>query len=238
MSYSEDITPEDSIKESANKILNAHISGDVVVVVGVCTVDYSGRAAKYLDIGNRCVTINPDGSLLVNSPKSVKPQCWQPSDAEISVDINEDNDLIIRADRTSPEESLVVIFEDVVKSIHYEPTEDEVTVDGSEDEMHKYIMRNPSILGENIDVVENEKEVSTGKIDIFGYKNESPVVVEVKRRKAQLKHIDQLKRYVDTIDDTNTIGILVAPDITESAKELLKKHNYRFVSLSPIQVMD
>jgi len=73
-------------------------------------------------------------------------------------------------------------------------------------------------------------------VDILGKdKNGNIVVLEFKRRRADLHAVSQLKRYVETIREEyeNVRGILVAPSLTSGAKRLLEKEGLEFKKLTP-----
>ena len=234
MNYKDDVHPDDDNEVVANKLLNAHMSGDIVIVVGSCTVNYEGRAWKYLEEGKRSVVINPSGAVLVHDANNIKPANWQPKDAETSIDFDEDEDVIITSERTSPDEELQIRFTDVYKSIHYNPSDDYGEVEGTEDEMHQYIIENPSFIEEDFEVIEHEKETEFGFIDIFGIdKDKNETVIEVKRKKATMDAVDQLERYMETVNGVNKRGILVAPSANESTVSLLEKKGYEFIEMEP-----
>lgn len=238
MSYKGQVAEEDSPRDAANKLLNAHLSGDVVIILGVCTVNYDGEVWKYLDEERRSIMINPSGAVVVHGSKSVQPKAWQPSDTDTEIEVDDDEDVIITS-KTSSDDSLQVRFTDIIQSIHYTPPKENVEVVGSEDDIHHFLIDNPDYIEEGFVPETHEKEISTGRIDIFGRdKDGQKTVVEVKRRKAQLKDIDQLYRYVDTVGPAGVRGILVAPTITEAARNLLTQRGYKFVSVKPTVVLD
>jgi len=61
------------------------------------------------------------------------------------------------------------------------------------------------------------------------------VVLELKRRKADLHAVSQLKRYVEALskEHGNVRGILVAPSLTSGAKKLLEKEGLEFRKVQP-----
>jgi RecB family endonuclease NucS len=237
MDYKSDVRPEDNMEESVNKIINAHTSGDVVIIVGECTVDYSGRAWTYLDLGKRSVRINPSGAVVVSGCKSVKPKNWQPSDATTNIELDDDNDIIVNSVRKD-DESLSIRFTNISKSIHYDPPEKEVEVEGTENDLHNKLIEEPKYIEEGMNITEHEKTIETGDIDLFGYdKDNNKVIIEVKRRKAQIKNVDQLNRYVKTYKD-NCRGVLVAPAISESADNYLDTYDYEFIRVDIAKIFD
>jgi RecB family endonuclease NucS len=236
MEYKSDVQPDDDERTAVNKIINARQSGEVVILVGDCKINYEGRAWSYTE-GRHSVTINPSGSIVIHHPSSVKAKNWQPKGANTSVNIDEDNEILIKSVRNNPDEILVVRFTNLIKSMHYEPSDDEINLKGSEKEMHKYIYNNPNIIDKAFIPKEMEKEVKTGDIDIFGKLDDQNAVVEVKRKKAQQEDVGQLKRYIDMFD--NAQGFLVAPDITKPARNVLEtEYNFQFIELEPSQVID
>lgn len=238
MDYKEDITNFNSVYDAVNKIINARESGEVVVLVGDCKIHYEGRAWSYTE-GRHSVTINPSGSVVIHNSNSVKPKNWQPKGAKTDVNVDEDNDIIIKSVRSNPEECLTVRFDDLIKTIHYEPSDKSIDLEGSEKEIHKYIYENPSIISDNFIPEKMEKSVKSGYIDIFGKNGDgNPVIVEVKRKKAQQEDVGQLSRYVDMFDG-KVEAYLVAPDITEPADKILNdEYKFKFIEVKPEDAID
>lgn len=237
MEYKSDVQPKDNIREATNKIINAHTAGEVVIIVGECTVNYNGSAWTYLDLGKRSVRINPSGAVVVSGNKSVKPKNWQTSDAKTDIKLDDDNELVIESVKNS-DDSLLIRFTNVLKSIHYDPPEKNVEVEGTENDLHNKLIENPEYIEDGLNITEHEKSVKTGDIDLFGYdENGSDVIIEVKRRKAQIKNVDQLNRYVKTYNE-NARGLLVAPNISDSTKEYLDSYDYEFISIDISEIFD
>lgn len=238
MNYKTDIQPSDEPEEAINKIINAREAGEVVVLVGDCKVHYEGRAWSYTE-GRHSVTINPSGSVVIHHPDSVKPKNWQPKGASTEIDINADKDIIVESTRTNPEEYLTVRFDNLMKSIHYEPSDETLDLKGSEKEVHKYIYDNPDVISEDFTPKDMEQSIKSGDIDIFGENSRGKkVIIEVKRKKAQQEDVGQLSRYVDMFDE-EVEAYLVAPDITEPAKNvLLDEYEFNFVELKPEEAIE
>lgn len=236
MDYKSDVEPSDTSVEAVNKIINARQSGDVVILVGDCTINYDGRAWSYAE-GRHSVIINPSGSVVIHHSNSVKAKNWQPKGAETTVDINEDNEVVVQSVRTNPEEELNVRFTNLMKSVHYEPSGEDINLKGSEKEIHEYIYDNASVIDDHFVPEEMEKNIKTGDIDIFGHIGERVAIVEVKRKKAQQEDVGQLRRYMDMFE--NATGFLVAPSITQPAEDVLvEEYGFNYVQLSPSVVFD
>lgn len=237
MDYSANITGEESMQRAANKILNAHASGDIVFVVGDCTVSYDGRGWKYLDEGKRSVVLKPTGALLVTSPEKVKPENWQPSGGNVTVSFDGDTALHISAVRENPDESLQIRFTNLEQSIHYTHTEDNASVEGTEKEIHEYIIDNPSEIEDGLRALEHEKETEFGDIDIYARDaSGTHVILEVKRKTATLDSVSQLNRYMTVMGDSHR-AILVAPSMTDSAEKLLNENQFQFCRLKPTEIL-
>lgn len=217
-------------KEMANRMLNANLSGDTVILVGKCTISYEGRSWKYLEPGVRSVIIKPSGAMVVNSSHRVKPENWQPEGSSITIDTNEDEELIVEALNSG--ESLQARFLNIIDCIHYEHSDDRnSSVEGKESDIHNHIIKNPEIIENGFTVLEHEKQTEAGDIDIYGVDNESNrVIVEVKRRKATLDSVSQLNRYMESSVQSSR-GIVAAPDITDSAERLLSDDGYEFIQI-------
>jgi len=239
MKYGEDVTPVDTTTEAANKMLNAHGAGRMVVACCTCSVVYDGTVKMTLPKDTRTVILKPDGALLIHSATGVEPTNWQKSKSKIKMDI-EDGRLVITAEKSS--DKLTVVCSDIHKSIHYAPPSEDESPDirGTEQDMHAAIMASPELIEEDFIAIENEKEIRTGSIDIYGMDSmETPVVIEVKRRKAQLQHVDQLNRYCETLQETHGVirGILVAPDVSTSAAAALEEKELEFIELDPLDII-
>lgn len=240
-------------EEAGNIIVTAMAGDKLVIVCCSCDVEYDGRAGGYLPEGDRTVVIKPDGTFLVMGNDKVKPRNWQPSGAENLVRA-EDDTLILKSHRTSPEEeSLRVFCEDVYQVTAYDAGLDpDVVLTGTEEDMHKRIMDNPELIEKGFRPLEHERSVKFGSIDVFGNDDAGrPVIIEVKRRRAQLKDVDQLARYISLYREGTVVegvdspeagpdakyeesrGILVAPSASDSVKAALEDNGLEFVSVAP-----
>lgn len=238
MNYGTDVTESDDIDDASNKILNAHLAGKVVIICSTCVVKYKGTAESKIPPEKRTILIKPDNSLLVHSSDGIKPVNWQKSNSSIEFEI-EDSTLVIKS--TNKDNELYIKCFTIQKSIHYKPPEEDIkSIVGTEDDMHSSIIKTPDIVEKGLHSLEHEKEIRSGSIDIYAKDtHNNSVIIEVKRRKAQLKHVDQLQRYVKTMaeNEEDVRGILVAPDINDSAQTELDNRNLEFCTLKPKDVI-
>jgi RecB family endonuclease NucS len=115
---------------------------------------------------------------------------------------------------------------------------EEINLTGSKSEMAEMIFRNPNLIEEGFKPLSREYQIPTGIIDILGKdKDERWVILELKRRRADLQAVSQLKRYVEYFKSKygrdRVRGILVAPSLTVGAERLLKEENLEFKKLNP-----
>jgi len=224
-----------ALKTVHETIRRAVKHGDACILAGHCTVDYSGRASSKLTPGDRLIIIKQDGSVLVHRPQGYEPVNWQPPGSLLST-ILEDDKLIIRSVRLRPREELVIRVERayLVARLHLED-KGLFYMYGDEQDVRDVLAENPSLIEEGLELVEKERRVSTGFIDLLCRdKDGRLVVVEVKRGKAGAEAVIQLKRYVDALKNELNLkvrGILVAEALSRGVKPLLEREGLEFKRL-------
>ncbi len=223
--------------EEFRELFNAAQStGSMLVILARCKVHYEGRAKSELGLGDRVIIIKPDGSFLIHQGKKREPVNWQPPDSTATLRSGWDLP-VIRSVRRHPREVLEVELERIylVVAFHADDYEDLHLV-GSEADMADMIFRNPEIIEEGFKPVAREKPIKHGIVDIFGFdKDGNAVVLELKRRRAELHAVSQLKRYVGALKGEygNVRGVLVAPSMTSGAKKLLREEGLEFRKVTP-----
>ena len=226
-----------NLKDAVNVIKSGVSRHRTVIIAGKCTVDYDGRASSRLEEGERLVIFKPDGSALVHRPKDYSPVNWQPSGSIFDTKLRSEG-LIIRVFRRKERESMVITFSELqMVSVLDLVDKGEFTLYASEKEMQEAILFKPELLEAGFRPMTKEMAVDPGFIDIIGYDAHGTLtVVELKRVKANKKAVEQLQKYMDVIDldkDRSVRAILVAPEITDNALELLGELGYEFRALSP-----
>ncbi|GAB6103222.1 endonuclease NucS [Thermococcus atlanticus] len=218
-------------------ILSRALAAEAILTLFArCRVHYDGRAKSELGPGDRIILIKPDGSFLIHQKNKREPVNWQPPGSMVSFSI-EDGAVRLRSVRRKPREVLEV---DLIETylISYFQAEDyeELALTGSEAEMADLIFENPELIEDGFRPLFREKPIKHGIVDILGRdKDGNLVVLELKRRRADLHAISQLKRYVDTLSEEhgNVRGILVAPSLTSGAKKLLREEGLEFRKVEP-----
>jgi RecB family endonuclease NucS len=246
------------VGEAAALVSTAVEDGDLVTIFGRCTVEYDGRAASDLPPGDRHVMIKPDGTTLVHSTTGQQPVNWMQSPADISISTSgqspvnwqppgythemsvDDGRLRLRSERSTPAEELVVTFESVQQVSAFDARdEEELALTGTEEDLRERILANPDLVEAGFTPLATERETSAGAVDIFGEdRDDRTIVLELKRRRVGPDAVGQLVRYVEALrrelhTDAEVRGILVAPSVTDRARELLGEESLEFVSLMP-----
>ena len=213
--------------------------GELVTVFGRCTVEYDGRAASSLGPGDRLLLLKPDGAALVHTDENREPVNWQPPGSEHRAAVR-DGRLRVRSERENPDERLDVHFERV-HQISALPVSGGRAVDvhGSEEDLRRRILDDPDLVEPGFEPRATERETAAGPVDVFGRDADGrPVVVELKRRRVGPDAAGQLGRYVDALsrevpDGVEVRGVLVAPSVTDRARELLAERGLSHVALDP-----
>lgn len=228
-------TPD--INETIEILRNGLKNKGVLIITACCRVAYEGRAKSTLEYGDRVIIIKPDGSFLVHKGEKRNPVNWQPPGCKVKFR-TENKLLIIKSIRSKPKEILEVEISKTHVIMYFILEDDnELNLTGSEEEMSNYIFyENPEIIEEGFQPIAQEKPISNGVIDIMGRDKEGNLIIlELKRGRATLDAVSQLKRYFDNLSKENDDlrGILVAPSITKSAFKLLESYGLEFREVHP-----
>lgn len=226
-----------TLTEAAAAIEKALGQKRTVIVAGKCKVLYTGRAKSTLEAGERILVIKEDGSLLVHRPVGYEPVNWQPAGSVFHVQTKADA-IEVHAVRQNPRENVRVIFYNVLMVSALSLNDSgEFSLYASEKEMHRAILRKPSLLEEGFTPISYEKKVEPGFVDVYGVdKNGRLVVVEVKRKTAGKEAVLQLAKYIDAIKskaDRELRGVLVAPSLGKDVQRMLVTLGLEFKALDP-----
>ncbi|GAB6136581.1 endonuclease NucS [Thermococcus prieurii] len=227
---------ENPSPEEIKLLVDSAVSSEgVLTIFARCRVHYDGRAKSELGPGDRVIIVKPDGSFLIHQKEKREPVNWQPPGSVIRLELREKPVLV--SVRRKPRETLEVELEEVylITVFHAEDYE-ELALTGSEAEMAELIFENPEVIEPGFKPLYREKPIKHGIVDVLGVdKDGNLVVLELKRRRADLHAVSQLKRYVETLreEHENVRGILVAPSLTSGAKKLLEKEGLEFRKLEP-----
>ena len=238
-----------STREALEVLTPALVPGDerVVTIIGRCTVEYDGRAASMLGLGDRLVILKPDGSLLVHTDEQRTPVNWQPpgcahkaSLEEIDAADETSDVLHVRSVRRTPRETVDIRFTTVFQlSAFTLVDEQELQLYGSEEDLRQRILAEPVLIEDGFTPLAVERETPAGAVDIYETDAEgTPTIVELKRRRVGPDAVSQLKRYVDALSRElagrrSVRGILVDPSLTDRAERLLDSEGLEHSALDP-----
>jgi RecB family endonuclease NucS len=220
-------------------VASARDRDDLVTVFGRCTVEYEGRASSSLGPGDRHVMLKPDGAALVHTDEGQQPVNWQPPGCTHEAALV-DGHLEVHSERETPAESITVAFE-AVRQVSAFAVEDpsDLSLSGTEADLKERVLDDPDLVEEGFTPLATERETPAGAVDVYGEDAEGRVVVvELKRRRVGPDAVGQLDRYVTALQrdlhaESSVRGVLVAPSVTDRARDLLDEKGLSFVSATP-----
>jgi RecB family endonuclease NucS len=227
-----------SMEEYVSRIIEAVGRNECVVLGCTCEVRFSGRAQSFLASGDRIVLIKSDNTVIVHQPVGNAPVNYMKPSAAIHVFFEADR-LVLQAQNLVLKDYMDII----VHRLHFFSSGRlengaSIIVTGTERDMADMIYANPSLIEHGFKPVSMEEQTKYGFIDVFGYdKSNVLTVVECKRYVADLKAVDQLRRYVEKVKKSKGVhdvrGILASPRISSNAEKMLKDFGFCWVSVNP-----
>jgi len=213
------------------------VNKTLLLVIGKCSVDYHGRASSKMGEGQRVLMIKENNSVTVHKKDKHAPVNYQTAGCDVTVSLGDDG-LLIDSYQKKNDDRLKTIFTELEFVGAFELSDEEpISVFGTEADLVKLVLAEPELIETGLKTEKVEKMIATGGIDLFCRdKDNKFVVVELKRRKAGLQEVNQLRRYVDEIKKhkgEEVRGILAAPGITERAKRMLHDQGNEFAVLDP-----
>ncbi len=205
----------------------------MLVIIGRCKVEYSGRARSTLDYGERLVLVKRDGTVIVHQDVLREPVNWMPPGTNVRYEIEEQM-FTLKATRSNPLEYMHISFKEILLiSSHVLKDTQRIRVAGMENQLVEEIARDPSVIEIGLRIVERERITASGEIDLYGVdKNGIPVIIEVKRGMPSINAVQQLHAYILDLKKHNKNakirGILVAPKIPEMIKTLLREKELEY----------
>ena len=224
------------LSESLPIIQKAVSNNEMLILIGNCCVEYFGRAASKLAKGDRMLLIKSDKSFAIHQNKYLRPVNYM-MDSEIAVKFNSEEECLeLTALKRKPKESLKVKFFDInfIQSFKMNDSTD-IRLFGSEVELSRQLLEDLSFIEPGLRPFKGEVPFAKGVIDILAEDSKGNlVIVEVKRRKASLDSVSQLRRYKDQLSNMKNKkvrGILLAPEITPNALKMLEEFNLEYFKL-------
>lgn len=214
-----------------NDQLTDHLGKNMVLLLGNCSAFFDGRIKSRFTDGDRVLIIKKDLSIVLHGSSGVKALQWQLAGAgKVSFRITEEFHLRMETYRTKTDESFFITFSEVYLALSYKTLEFDETASiiGHEKDFVEYLVKNPNIIEQGIRVIESEKEIDAGFIDIWAVDvSDIFLVIEVKKSTATPADAHQLKRYVEFFQKKGqkVRGILVATGFPRKVKKYLRESN-------------
>lgn len=235
---------------SAMRFLESVIERHVVVICASIRVEYRGRASSVADTSDRIVITKPDGTLIIHEDTKHRPLNWQPPGTSFHLSVRDGHTVTLEAFRKKDSERVTIWFERISYIAASRITPGKFRFSGSESEMVDLVIRKPELIEEGFVPKKREFKIRYGNVDLIGEDKEGNILVlEFKRRQAQLSSASQLDRYVQYLIENQQIqrltkpdresgkgkirGGIVAPTITAEALAFLKRRGYEFFRLEP-----
>jgi endonuclease len=224
------------LEEARRELMKGLEARRMVVMVMSCSIAYSGRTGSDLAEGERLVILKEDGCVLIHRRRDYQPVNWQPSGCVLQTRI-QDERLIIKAVRPSPLETLTMI----VSRVEFLGTfllndKAEFILHSSEEEMQKAILAEPSLIEPGLQIVDFEKKVVPGFVDVYGVDSKgNTVVIEIKKDPAGASVVKQLAEYLKYLEapaGKRLRPIIVAPSLAKGVLPVLNKMGFEFRPLT------
>lgn len=191
-----------------------------------CSVEYDGRASSSLTNGHYLIIYKQDGSLQIHGGDKIVPRNYQGPKSKLSLvdnqlsSINSKDKIIIYLKSIS---HLYALEGWSLEAISINKTEKQL-VDKLYNNWSDYIQTPCQTLI-------REYATDHGPVDIVGNDSHGHThVVEVKRRKASIKDVTQLRKYLECF--ITATGYIAAPDISHNAVSYAEDHNCKYIRIT------
>ncbi len=225
-----------ALVEARDAIVKGVEARKLVILVTSCSVSYSGRTGSQLGEGERLVLVKKDGCVLVHRAEDYKPINWQPSGCIIQTSIEGDH-LLLKAVRPSPLETLLLTINRVYFFGAFNLRDEaEFYLHATEEDMQRAIILQPDIIEPGLKIIDFEKKVLPGFVDVYASDVEgNTVVIEIKKDSAGIPAVKQLAeylRYLPPPPGRLLRPIIVAPGLAKGSQQLIARMGIEFKQLS------
>lgn len=242
------------LTEAATALRRGFAQQRTIVIAGVCSVRYRGRARSTLEEGARLVIVKADGNVLIHRPTGLEPVNYMPSTGRERATLParrsgapsgclfetrvEGPTLSLTAVQRRSRERLTIAFRDIYTLSILNLVDGGVfALHASEKDMQRAVLAQPSLIEEGFRPITDEKRVPPGFIDVFGVDAAGRVVVvEIKRTVGSKAAALQLAKYLEVVRGDRGAavrGILAAPRLGRGVQPLLATLNLEFKPLDP-----
>lgn len=194
-----------------------------------CEILYDGRATSTLERGNYLVVYKADGSVSIHGSTHVMPRNYISSGSKLRVD----QDTIVFARK---QETVTIKVHQILNLLYPDNwSQSKIVICRTEKELARKIFDNwCDYFDGDFEIIQLEYPTDLGPIDIVGMTTTTDFIVEVKRKRAVLKDVTQLRRYIEAMEhrDRPFRAFLAAPDIAKNAAKYLDKHGLSFLEVN------
>lgn len=223
-------------KEAYEVIQEGFDKKAMIIILSKCHVEYEGRARSRLDSGDRLILIKKDGTFTIHQELNLDPVNWQAPGCKNKVILN-NKGIILISKKTKPNEEIKVFLDEIYTVTYYNCVDTKsLEIRGYEKHMVDLAWEKPELIEKGFRPTRREYQTENGFIDLIGTdKDDKLMILEFKSRKAGTNAVKQLKGYVECFMDNKEFvrGIIVAPDITDNALELLESLQMEFIPMNP-----
>jgi len=191
-----------------------------------CSIEYDGRANSKLKPGNYLVIHKNDGSLLIHGGDKTTAKNYQSSGAVLELAAN----AVVSRRRN---ETIKVIISEILfyKALDNWSEHNIAIVKTESDLVNKLVANIDDYLGIEVEKVIREYTTDLGKVDVCAIGKDGKLhLIEVKRIKATKNHCNQLRKYMDCVD--NSLGYLASPEIGESTLKFMNEKGYKWIQVT------
>src|SRR5437660_3273893 len=208
----------------------------MVTIVAKCKISYFGRAGSDSGEGERLIVLKGDGCVLVHRSRDYQAVKWQPSGCVFQMRI-ESGRLLVKAVRPSPLETLTIEMDRIefLSTLNLKD-EAEFILHSSEEEMQKAILAEPDLIEQGLRVIDFEKKVAPGFVDVYGIDSRGNTVV-IERKKhpagaAAVKQLVEYLKYLSPAEGKKLRPIIVAPSLAKGVLPTVEKMKIEFKPLT------
>ncbi len=220
-----------SINKLFPELLASVRNRKTVVLIAKCNIKYNGRAISKIDWGERIILIKEDKTILVHRKFGSEPINWQPAEGYIEIEKNKS--IYIHAFKIKPKENLLIEIKDVILFTSIKLLDEAIFEMGlTEKDIYKAIKFSPEIIEPEFRIKSMQKRIKTGITDFIGVdKSGRDVIVEIKKNSVKTDDVKQLHKYFKIFSNKNWRGVILAPNISSKAMELLTQYNLEYIKL-------
>lgn len=217
------------------------------IIIADCTAHYSGRLHATLPLARRVVLIKADNSVLIFSELgSYKPLNWMAAPCtlkeittdqldtsyiDLTQDIGQAPELIIRAAAQKSDDVLEVVFQQIISDQTVDlGTDPGLSKDGVEEHLQELLAEQITRVGDGVRLIRREFPTPIGPVDIMAVDEQGKhIAIEIKRH-GGIDGVEQLTRYVQLLNRDPLLapvrGVFAAQTITPQARTLAEDRGF------------